>query len=179
MTTQLYINVWNATSGDLAAFTSGHKDEESAIEEIVDGVQLGVMDMDILIAELEAATEGSRKLDKSIYVALGLPITNRARLDPKMVEIHLESVAPHFSTSLDAAAMLVPEGMMFSVHQTPTDEGIERSAQVDWVPDGGAYAATPALALCVASLQACGAREDVDGGETCAGDNKEREACKP
>ena len=34
----LYINVWNATSGDLAPFTSGHKDEESAVEEIVDGM---------------------------------------------------------------------------------------------------------------------------------------------
>jgi hypothetical protein len=38
MTDLLYINVWNATSGDLAPFTSGHKDEESAIEEIVDGM---------------------------------------------------------------------------------------------------------------------------------------------
>ena len=36
--TTLYINVWNATSGDLAPFTSGHKDEESAVEEIVDGM---------------------------------------------------------------------------------------------------------------------------------------------
>jgi hypothetical protein len=34
----LYINVWHATSGDLAPFTSGHKDEESAVEEIVDGM---------------------------------------------------------------------------------------------------------------------------------------------
>ncbi len=34
----LYINVWNATSGDLAPFTSGHKDEESAVAEIVDGM---------------------------------------------------------------------------------------------------------------------------------------------
>ncbi len=38
MTAMLYINVWNATSGDLAPYTSGHKDEESAVEEIVDGV---------------------------------------------------------------------------------------------------------------------------------------------
>ena len=34
----LYINVWNVTSGDLAPHTSAHKDEESAIEEIVDGM---------------------------------------------------------------------------------------------------------------------------------------------
>ena len=34
----LYINVWTATSGDLAAFASAHKDEESAVEEIVDGM---------------------------------------------------------------------------------------------------------------------------------------------
>ncbi len=38
MTSTLYINIWNATSGDLAPFTSGHKDEESAVEEIVDGM---------------------------------------------------------------------------------------------------------------------------------------------
>jgi hypothetical protein len=38
MTDTLYINIWNATSGDLAPFTSGHKDEESAVEEIVDGM---------------------------------------------------------------------------------------------------------------------------------------------
>ena len=38
MTDALYINIWNATSGDLAPFTSGHKDEESAVEEIVDGM---------------------------------------------------------------------------------------------------------------------------------------------
>ena len=38
MTTALYINVWNATSGNLTPFTSGHIDEESAVEEIVDGM---------------------------------------------------------------------------------------------------------------------------------------------
>jgi hypothetical protein len=38
MTDTFYINVWHATSGDLAPFTSGHKDEESAVEEIVDGM---------------------------------------------------------------------------------------------------------------------------------------------
>ncbi len=38
MTPTLYINIWNATSGDLAPFTSGHQDQESAIEEIVDGM---------------------------------------------------------------------------------------------------------------------------------------------
>lgn len=38
MTAALYINVWNATSGNLAPFSSAHKTEESAVEEIVDGV---------------------------------------------------------------------------------------------------------------------------------------------
>ena len=112
--------------------------------------------MDKLIAELEQATEGSRKLDKSIYVVLGLPITNKDHLTPQMIEIHLETVAPHYSRSLDAALTLVPEGWGWDVmHDSiaavrpPDSEGDDELAVWGLAPHG-----TPALALCIASLRA-------------------------
>lgn len=54
MTAALYINVWNATSGDLTPFTSGHADEESAVEEIVDGM------MNSTYSETVVVTYGTR-----------------------------------------------------------------------------------------------------------------------
>ena len=116
--------------------------------------------MKALIAELGAATEGSRELDKSTYMALGLPITNRSRLDPQMMEIHLESVAPHYTTSLDAALTLsngldelCVEMAIYSDEKTvasccwgPTEHCARQSTEAE--------APTPALALCIASLRA-------------------------
>ena len=112
--------------------------------------------MDKLIAELEAAPEGSRKLDKAIYVALGLPITNHRNLDPQMIEIHLESVAPHYTTSLDAALALIPEGSYVKI-----TIGRDKKTWV-WVEcaenEAVAYG-NPALALCIAALRARQAME--------------------
>ena len=108
--------------------------------------------MDNLIAELERATEGSRKLDKAIYVALGLPITNKDRLDPQMIEIHLESVAPRYTTFLDAAEKLVPPGLCWEVEAGPKTGGVACVGTVHGPMEG--IAVTPALSLCIAALKA-------------------------
>ena len=122
-----------------------------------------IAEMDKLIAELEAAAAGSRKLDKAIYVALGLPITNHRNLDPQMIEIHLESVAPRYTTSLDAAVSWVPEECCWEISVDPDWEGkIPPSAVVCPIgesPQRRILASTPALALCVAALRAGQAME--------------------
>lgn len=62
--------------------------------------------MDDLLDKLRAATEGSRELDSQIYLYLGL--TTR----PEQWKIHVG--LPHYTTSLDAALTLVPEGLQVS-----------------------------------------------------------------
>ncbi len=58
-------------------------------------------DIDDLIARLNAATEGSHELDAAIYLAINeaWPVAN----------------PPRYTTSLDAALTLVPEGMFWNV----------------------------------------------------------------
>lgn len=112
------------------------------------------------IAALEVAPEGSRKLDKAIYVALGLPITNHARLSQRQIDVHLESVAPHYSTSLDAALSWMPEGCKVTL-RTNT---IRPQAIVHCPPNqkiGNFYgkARTLAMALCIAIWKARQAME--------------------
>ena len=61
------------------------------------------------------------------------------------------SIVPNYTTSLDHALTLVPEGWIWDVTSTgcawtmPDDVCVEQYS---------AYAATPALSLCIASLKA-------------------------
>lgn len=139
--------------------------------------------MDELIARLKEATEGSHALSWEIAEALGwakfwagqtiyvLPGEHaekvRAGLDQDWMDWPYEvfSSVPEYTTSLDAALTLVPEGAVWHVM---TDYGHLRRAKVGPPnnPSASVYkdadrplfvqadAATPALALCIAALRA-------------------------
>jgi hypothetical protein len=100
------------------------------------------MTLSELIAKLEEAEEGSRELDCEIYVALGNPL------------LRAVGKAPRYSSSLDAALTLVPEGSYAKLQ-------IGRNHAKGWawveLRDVEAVArSTPALALCIAALKARG-----------------------
>lgn len=60
---------------------------------------------DTLIARLEAATEGSRELDAKVADARHIGFFTHNTAAGKAIH-----TAPHFTTSLDAALTLIPEG---------------------------------------------------------------------
>lgn len=109
-----------------------------------------------LIAKLEAASEGSRELDVAIHHGraaahkhlpsgftmkdLGNPHRNRGLAGSKFIYPD-RGPAPHYTTSIDAALTLVPEGWtpwdLIASHCTPDE-----------------FDAAPALALTIAALRA-------------------------
>lgn len=132
-----------------------------------------------LIEELENAREGSRGLDARIAVMADYDYTDVHGW--KFIEVfwYFRSLTasdidswhvPHYTTSLDAALMLVPEGLSASATQHGNGRGsaeIWRWAAEKFATDpedmkrrNGSFthqnigAATPALALCIASLRA-------------------------
>ena len=102
--------------------------------------------MSDLIAKLEAASEGSRELDTLVCEVKGA-CPDGVRFCP--------GLCPSYTTSLDAALTLVPEGYRyrFWAHHT----GVSGASVF---PHGGGTlsrahdAPTPALALCIAALKA-------------------------
>lgn len=118
-----------------------------------------------LIARIEAAKEGSRELNHEIAVAIGWCFGGgrpKGGLwkspDGKM---NFDTV-PDFSGSLDAALTLVPDDSSVTLqfdHKTSCD--FSPSAEVypyGSEPKKPSYASTPALALCIAALEAREAR---------------------
>ena len=114
--------------------------------------------MDTLIAELEAAARGSRELDHRI-AELCVPPTEDAR----MAALESGDDWPRsYTTSIDAALTLVPEGRMW-VHLWSCRNGddgpdyhhceIEVPEADDWMAKVR-NAPNPALALCIAALKA-------------------------
>jgi len=121
-----------------------------------------------LIAELEQAQEGSRELDARVAVEwLYLDCTDEAYVKlPNQYDTEARrgdywlvqrsgkqlKAAPHYTTNLQDALGLVPEGTYWAVRTT----GDTFSALV--VPEDQnhrpTYAATPALALTIAALRA-------------------------
>jgi len=103
--------------------------------------------MDELTKKLEAATEGSRELDADIYMAThGVSEGSTKPATP-----------PHFTTSIDAALTLVPEGWIvhMELHPSPADEAnISLHDGGDKTTLGQADFDQPALALCIAALKA-------------------------
>ena len=100
-------------------------------------------DFEALAALCEAATGPSSMLDRDIAVACGVPIEDeRGTIIP-----------PYYTASLDAAMTLVPEGCWLSLN-IMDDLPIASLGLpgTETVADG--RAATPALALCAASLRA-------------------------
>lgn len=106
-----------------------------------------------LITRLEAATEGSRELDAEIFCAVrGLVFDEECpvRADGKRY-IDFRRVPKH-TRSLDAALTLVPEGYCWAVNSSQPPGGNQFRAEIDC--GGAVWAATPALALCAATLRA-------------------------
>lgn len=111
-----------------------------------------------LAARLEAAEGPDRELDAAISMAIGsvsrgaLPCKGGWVVDGKPI------AAPKFTASLDAAMTLLPEGSLWAFGSM--EDG--PFARVLWPNADGTYtgnylevsAATPALALCAASLKA-------------------------
>jgi hypothetical protein len=124
-----------------------------------------------LIARLEAAREGSRELDAMIWTAVngkgqpmrrvGPPTYNPERLfcnpDPDMnwIGYDLLNIAPHYTTWLDAALTLRPEGAeiaLTDLYKVPMAEvglNFTEGPETARLEHG-----TLALALCIASLRA-------------------------
>lgn len=127
-----------------------------------------------LIAELEAATEGSRELDAKITAAV------KGRVFKKWLGYYYEFEGgvggyggnkqdmPLYTTSLDAALTLVPEGMLWQVSTAESEADViwesspshytERAVGESWAADEDTF--NPALALCIATLKARQATED-------------------
>ena len=117
--------------------------------------------MDDLLKRLEEATEGSRELDAEIGETLGIEPAwygpygyyDAAKDAPREHE--------HYTTSLDAALTLVPEGWDWAIvsdDQASVYRRKKSSGGYEEIFDSPVEAATPALALCVASLKAIEAR---------------------
>ncbi|MCH7728024.1 MAG: hypothetical protein IH991_16335, partial [Planctomycetes bacterium] len=96
--------------------------------------------MDSLIAELEAATEGSRWLDCDIARLVGVGAALYS--DNSGV-----SIAPDYTASLDAALTLVPNDMTFGVGWDKEIAGPYAFTGETGEDRKGFYAATPALSL--------------------------------
>jgi len=112
--------------------------------------------MKSLIAELEAATEGSRELDDAIWL-----MANRQHWFGKGWRYDLEFAA-NYTTSLDAALTLVPEGWSLANLYDAIDQKdrpwvgaiLRRDEPRYSLPEKVLGAPTYALALCIASLKA-------------------------
>lgn len=121
------------------------------------------MSLTELIQKLEAAKEGSRELDELIHEAAGSPGAD----DPQYAAFESGDDFPrNYTTSLDAALTLVPDGWNYQLLKTggvllssglPYSASIKASSQYGWVdppyPFDG-YSETQALALCIAALKA-------------------------
>jgi hypothetical protein len=107
-----------------------------------------------LIARLEAVSEGDFALDSDIWDSLGTGILG-LQGKPRSIK--------RYTTSLDAAVTLVPEGWFWRVgrtsifagwafvHNTHHDHGEPDRNEFGWRKVAGT---TPTLALCIAALKA-------------------------
>ena len=126
--------------------------------------------MNELIKELEEATEGNRELD--IDVALTIKPDHRVHsrhpnvtlVPKKLVDRARRGYywsVPHYTTSLDAALILVPEDwgldltlLITARKKEPSIHMFKYGAGLDDEKNIFVEASTPALALCIAALKA-------------------------
>ncbi len=117
--------------------------------------------MDQLIAELEAAPEGSRKLDGPLFRLHIMPGTdwekNKGLWWPCETTFCERYEVRPYTTSLDAAMTLVPEGLCWEVEAGPKI-GAVACVGTRYGPMEGT-GTTPALTLCIAALRARQAME--------------------
>lgn len=138
--------------------------------------------MDPLIAELETATEGSRELDYAIAKEIGWRFSGETEFKEYGVFWRDATTdewkqLPWWTTSFDAALTLVPEGHRCSfdipgeeddknhatvVKYSQVLEAVNLKAKTEEINKlwNHSYAATPALALCIAALRARQAMEE-------------------
>lgn len=120
-------------------------------------------DYNDLIERLEKAMEGSRELDEAVAVAVGVPATMTVGDDLIVERRYVPMRCRPYTTSLDAALPLVPDGWAIQMAVCPENGAVVRTY---WGPirekSGGevrARSTTPALALCTAALKARQAKE--------------------
>ena len=102
-------------------------------------------DMPALIAALEAATVGSQALDYEIARLVGW--------EPTACDMACgDDEPPAFSVNLHAALMLVPDDADWLVRKA--GDVLDGKPMHGLVGRHGAWAATPALAMCCAALRA-------------------------
>lgn len=112
-----------------------------------------------LVERLERAGERSQELDVAIAKVAGQPYGPLSEVmdDGKEIWHHAECAA-HYTTSLDAALTLVPEGWAYILYgEAYGDEPCAELYKPQHPPKGIQHrkrAATPALALCIAALKA-------------------------
>ncbi len=117
--------------------------------------------MDDLLKRLEEATEGSRELDRLIAIHPATPSCGVVKgADIEVVREAEEDwnppvvVVPDYTTNLQDALGLVPEGCPWEMKSVGMVEMGTEFGPVEGI------AATPALALCIASLRAIEARAE-------------------
>lgn len=127
-------------------------------------------DLNALIERLSNATGPDRELDAEIFRAIGMPLpeqfmTAKIALEWNetekcftfdLAETRVRYEQPPFTSSIDAAMTLVPEGYAASVEWSPRYPGSAWLYPPNNVNDISfeAEATSPALALCAASLKA-------------------------
>lgn len=101
-----------------------------------------------LIERLEAATAGSRELDAEIAHAIGA-------FKPKPVTARDENFwTQHYTTSLDAALTLVPDGYDYIIYRIDGEYYAEVGPTGSFGFTKCVGAPTIALAICIAALKA-------------------------
>jgi hypothetical protein len=134
-----------------------------------------------LITRLEEAAEGSRELDCRVaawlmtlsgpveFHVVGPPTYEHERYfcapaGMDWIGYDLLNSAPAYTRSLDAALALasrvLPGLYMWNVEYDDEPTGTPASARVYAKTDGRGYAATPAIAMCIAILKATRASHD-------------------
>jgi hypothetical protein len=112
-----------------------------------------------LAAKCEWATGSDRELDVAIVYALYPDIGHYEGQcigdDPIFWhEPYRKQPCPFFTTSLDAATTLVPEGWQWAIDSYGRASCFRPDAPKPWPCAGGLNATRPALALCAAALRA-------------------------
>jgi hypothetical protein len=115
-----------------------------------------------LIARLEVATEGNRELDAEIWLHCtqrGAEFVQLYGYKPSLVlsSDRMAGGLPHFTTSLDAARTLVPEGKEWSLSHFQKPRRYYEACIGNPVASNFEIvveAPTAELALCIASLKA-------------------------
>lgn len=120
-----------------------------------------------LLSELQHATKGSRELDAKILAIKedrelfysGDDLMGKSRQAPHDACILYSpkrdyTYVPHYTTNLQDALGLVPEGCAYIIEFWPDTGASADVVRVGDKPSGSVYAKTPALALCIAALKA-------------------------